>query len=530
MSAIARSSSARGKVLGALFAAVLLVGFVALTAQSGAASPKTFAFSTSSYSYNEAAGTVSVTVVRAGNANWSGSVYVNIDLGASTTAFGETSPGDIYNTWGPDEQVSFASGEKSKSLQFTIVQDTADEPDEFVALFLDRASNGTEAQPNTAALWIRDDDLSGASLSIGSDQTVDEEDGAVVVPVTLSAAADAVVSVKYATSDDSALAADDYVQSSGSLVFAPGVTEQLIAIGLVDDSTAEPSEDFNLTLSDFSNAGFTDTEAVITINDTDPDPSLSISDESGWEGEGPLVFDVTMNAESGKEVKVDYADAGGGSAFLADDGASCSTTGVDLEDTTGTLTFAPGETTKTISVPICPDDAVEDNETFRMNLSGAVNASILDDFGVGTIKDDEPYETDVTFDASSPSAAVGQVAHIQVLNTSGDAIPNVGIRAELWRDTDGDAADPFIEVNLVASGTASTGPTGELISDVYTYGAAEGDHDWYIACVPGLGSATSTACGETLSDADTYDANENTSIVSLPAELTFTYGHYFWTT
>lgn len=56
---------------------------------------------------------------------------------------------------------------------------------------------------------------------------------------------------------------------------------------------------------------------------------------------------------------------------------------------TGTLTFTPGQTSKTISITIKGDTKAEADETFRIELYENVNASILDGIGIGTIKNDD---------------------------------------------------------------------------------------------------------------------------------------------
>ena len=58
-----------------------------------------------------------------------------------------------------------------------------------------------------------------------------------------------------------------------------------------------------------------------------------------------------------------------------------------------TLTFAPGETTQTITVPVNGDVLDEADETFFVNLSSPVNATIADGQGVGTITDDDAAPT-----------------------------------------------------------------------------------------------------------------------------------------
>ena len=90
-------------------------------------------------------------------------------------------------------------------------------------------------------------------------------------------------------------------------------------------------------------------------------------------------FTVTLSAASTEAITIAYA-TGNGTA----------TAGSDYTSTSGTLTFAPGETSKTITVPVIGDRLAEPNETFVVNLSDPNNATIADGQGVGTILDDEP--------------------------------------------------------------------------------------------------------------------------------------------
>jgi hypothetical protein len=89
-------------------------------------------------------------------------------------------------------------------------------------------------------------------------------------------------------------------------------------------------------------------------------------------------FTVTLNVASATQVSVDYATANG-----------TATAGSDFVQTSGTLIFAPGETTKTVAVPIVDDLVGEPTESLQLNLSNAVNATIADSQGIGTIFDNE---------------------------------------------------------------------------------------------------------------------------------------------
>ncbi len=111
-------------------------------------------------------------------------------------------------------------------------------------------------------------------------------------------------------------------------------------------------------------------------------PSLTITDVARKERnsrQSTFVFTVRLSERSDQLVTVYYASADGTARWDDDDYAR----------TSGMLTFAPGETTKTISVVVRGDRKKEASETFFVNLSGAVNAQIADGQGLGTILNDD---------------------------------------------------------------------------------------------------------------------------------------------
>jgi hypothetical protein len=124
-------------------------------------------------------------------------------------------------------------------------------------------------------------------------------------------------------------------------------------------------------------------------------PSLSINDVSiaeGNSGTTNLIFTVTLSAASNLTVNVNYATANG-TATLADN---------DYQAASDTLTFNPGEVTKTITVLVNGDQKFEPDETVLMNLTSAVNATISDNQGVGTILNDDTLQ--LILDESGPDA------------------------------------------------------------------------------------------------------------------------------
>ena len=104
--------------------------------------------------------------------------------------------------------------------------------------------------------------------------------------------------------------------------------------------------------------------ATATINDDDALPVLSIAGATVDEGD-TAQFVVTLAPASGKQVTVSYSTADGTAA--SEDYTAASST---------TLTFAPDETTKTVSVATTEDTRNEDREAFTMTLSGPTNATL----------------------------------------------------------------------------------------------------------------------------------------------------------
>ena len=169
--------------------------------------------------------------------------------------------------------------------------------------------------------------------------------------------------------------------ATGTVNFAAGEDARTITVAVNGDLTDEIDETFAVNLSAPVNATITDAEGAGTITDDDAPPSLSVSDVSVTEGNGSAVsavFTVSLSSASGKTVNVDHATADGTATAPADYAAG-----------TGSLTFTPGQTNKTVTVIVAGDSLDEIDETFTLNLSNAVNATIADGSGLGTILDND---------------------------------------------------------------------------------------------------------------------------------------------
>ena len=107
---------------------------------------------------------------------------------------------------------------------------------------------------------------------------------------------------------------------------------------------------------------------------------LTVADAEVEEGPGAAVaFQVTLSRAASSAVTVDYATSDG-----------TAVAGEDYTATSGALTFAAGETAKTVSVPVLDDAIDEGRETFRFRLSNAAGARVADGEAVGTIVNTDP--------------------------------------------------------------------------------------------------------------------------------------------
>ena len=227
------------------------------------------------------------------------------------------------------------------------------------------------------------------TLSIG-DVTVDETAGTASFAVTLSGSTDGPVTVDYSTSDGTAKAGSDYAAAGGTLTFLPGETTQQVTITIHDDGVSEAAESFAIRLANATGGAIiADGQAEGTILDNDA--ALAIGDVSIREGNPPkgkkgsaprltsFSFTVTLSSALATPVNVQY-ETRNGTALVSNN---------DYQSASGSLTFAPGETTKTVMVNVVADTTAEGNETFVVVLTSSSGAALADDTGAGTILDDD---------------------------------------------------------------------------------------------------------------------------------------------
>ena len=199
--------------------------------------------------------------------------------------------------------------------------------------------------------------------------------------VSLSEPSARTVRVSYETVDGTASAADgDYRSVSGVLEFAAGETTKSVVVPVAGDTIGEDDERFVLKLSAARNGVITTpTVACVIVNDDLPTISaVSATVTEGDVGSKTMEIIVRMSIASSETVTVSYA---------TDDISA--TAGRDYGAVAGTLTFLPGETEATVSVPILSDTVGEFAETFALRLSSPVRATVSSTEAIGTIVDND---------------------------------------------------------------------------------------------------------------------------------------------
>jgi len=314
---------------------------------------------------------------------------VSVDF--STADDTATAPGDYATTSGT---LTFAPGETAKTVTVQVNGDTTVEPNEAFDLNLaNPAGNASIVDAQAVGTTVNDDQpviVQPSRISIADASLAEGNAGqaAYRFTVALDQAQTAPVTVDFSTADGTATAPSDYTAGNGTVGFAPGETAKTVTVQVNGDTTVEPDETFTVNLTNAAgNATIADAQATGTILNDDqqappPPGHISIGDVSQAEGNsGQTAFRFTVSLDQAQQapVSVDFATADG-----------TATAPADYTATNGTVSFAPGETSKTITVQVNGDTTKEANETFTVNLANATgNATIADGRALGTILNDD---------------------------------------------------------------------------------------------------------------------------------------------
>ncbi len=279
---------------------------------------------------------------------------------------------------------------RTRNVCTTLKGDLLHEPTERFKIRLSNAGGASMAD-RVADVTVTDDDPAPA-LTAGNAALVNEGNAgvrAMTFPVSLSSPSAQQVSVGYSFGPGSPAATADLdftvTPQSGTVTFAPGEQHQQLTVQVLGDTTDEVDEQVALTLANAVDATIADASGAGTIRDDDG-PGIAIDNvakNEGWLAGNLYTFNVSLSSPSPQTVTVGYSTAGGSAI-----------SGNDFVAQSGTLTFLPGQTSRSLSVPVTGDLNVEGNETFVVNLGSPSNATITDGQGMGTIVNDDATSTD----------------------------------------------------------------------------------------------------------------------------------------
>ncbi len=198
------------------------------------------------------------------------------------------------------------------------------------------------------------------------------------------------------------------VLPSGVVSFTTGETSKVITVNVQGDTTVEPNETFTVTLSNATNGATitTDTATGTIENDDVAVPTLAIAATNANQTEGnsgskAFTFTVTRADNTTGSNNVDWAVISSGT-FPAN-----ATDFVGGVLPSGVVSFAPGESSKVITVNVLGDTTIEPNENFTVTLSNPTNgANITTATAIGTIQNDDG-NTGNTFTNSTPISIPG---------------------------------------------------------------------------------------------------------------------------
>jgi hypothetical protein len=449
-----------------------------------ATAPGTLSIASGTYSVSEGAGSVTVTVNRTGGTDCTVSVnYATINGSATSGSDYTASSGTL--TFGP--------GIASQTIVIPITDDAVFEGNETFDVLLGGPGGGAGlGSPSTATIIINENETQ-PSLSINSVSQAETNSGTTNFSfnVTLSGPSAQTVLVDYATADQTAVAGSDYTATSGKLTLLPGSVTGVISVSVFGDTTFEGSETFTVNLSAPVNATIATGTGTGTILNDDAVPSLaidSVTQAEGNSGTTNFVFTVTLAGATDQPVTVDYATADG------------TASGSDYTATSGTLTFAPGESIKTITVSVIGDASTEPDETFTVALTAPTNATITTGTGIGTIQNDEGLPTLAITGVSQAEGNSGTTNFVFGVTLTGSTSQAVTVN---YTSADGTAAAGSDYIATSGTLTFAPGESSKTITVSVTGDATtEADETFTVALSASTNAAitTGTATGTILND------------------------------
>jgi hypothetical protein len=368
------------------------------------------AFSAATYSVSEAGTNIVLTVVQTGNLSASATVdYATADGGALG--------GSDYTA--TNGSLSFGANTNSLTITVPVTNDSTIETNETFRVVLSNASGATLLTTSNATVRILEDDSTLAFTT--NAVSVAESLTSVTLTVLRTGGTNYAATVDFFTTNTTATAGADYTSTNATLTFDPGTRQKTITVPLLNDSSVEGNETFKVALESVSGAALGSiTNSTITVLDNDSVIGFATNAVDVAENAGTTTLTLIRTGGTIAAASVRVSTTNG-----------TATAGTDYTGRSGVVvSFAAGETNKTVAIAIANDVLVETNETFTVGLStptgeatfgtAATTVTIVDnDFNLGGAVVESGLDG-VTITALSWNAESG--VHLEVEGPLGAAI------------------------------------------------------------------------------------------------------------
>jgi hypothetical protein len=263
-------------------------------------------------------------------------------------------------------RLTFLDGETQRSIEIPIINDRDDEDNEaFHILLSDVRGDASLGHQDEVEVVILDDDGAGTIAFNSISVAVNESRGEALVSLVRTGGTAGSIEVGYRTIADTAAAESDFIDTESTVQFLPGETEKQIAIELVDDHLFEERERFQLIITELDGDADIGTPASTTIsilNDDADSNFATISLESVSheirENDNQLRVAVIRQGNLDISASVEYKTLSGSASE-----------GEDFQSIAGTLTFAEGVSSRSLSIDIINDSLYEQESSFTLILS-----------------------------------------------------------------------------------------------------------------------------------------------------------------
>ena len=386
---------------------------------------------------------------------------------------------DYTRTWSPSTPVisipvGATMGSNTVTLTLTPQQDEVAEGDETIVVE-GTATTGTRSLVvKVANVTLQDDDVRGVAVEPTRLEIDEGSSGEYTVWLTAEPPSNVTVAVN--VPEGVPLDANPAV-----LTFTPDTwsTAQTVTVTVEDDPDAVMHGDVELThtVGGGGYDGVTASPVAVTLRETTV-PQVSIADAQADEDATTLAFEVTLDVESGVEVRVPWSTSG-----------VTATAGSDYAESSGTVVFPPRTRTRTLAVGLLDDDDDEADETFTVTLGTPENAALADEAATGTIIDDD--EAPVLALSGPAAATEGEDASLEFEVTLS---PASGRQVTVGYGTvDGTASSPG-DFTASSGATLTFEPGGEttktITIPVIDDGLDEADEETFTVRLSGPSGAT----------------------------------------